>query len=120
VARALVAAHAQGIVHRDLKPENIMLLQRPGQPDLVQVLDFGIAKVGTGKGEGGQTAAGLVVGTPQYMSPEQAMALQVDYRSDVYSLGLIYYELVCGRPTFEGRDPFDSDGQAGDCRAAAA
>ena len=105
VSRALAAAHSKGIVHRDLKPENIMLLQRPGQPDFVKVLDFGIAKVSDGRGKGGQTAVGMVVGTPQYMSPEQAMAVPVDYRSDIYSLGLIFYELITGRPTFEGETP---------------
>jgi serine/threonine-protein kinase len=99
-ARALAAAHAQKIIHRDLKPENIMLLQRPGQPDFVKVLDFGIAKV-TGAGNtGGYTAIGTVVGTPQYMSPEQASGLPVDERSDIYALGLIFHELLGGRPTF--------------------
>ena len=83
--RALAAAHAQSIVHRDLKPENIMLLQRPGQPDFVKVLDFGVAKVSAGHGQGGHTAVGMVVGTPQYMSPEQAKAIPVDTRSDIYS-----------------------------------
>ncbi|MFO0600583.1 MAG: FHA domain-containing serine/threonine-protein kinase [Myxococcaceae bacterium] len=105
VARALAAAHAQSIVHRDLKPENIMLLQRPGQPDFVKVLDFGVAKVSTGHGQGGHTAVGMVVGTPQYMSPEQAKAIPVDVRSDIYSLGLIIYELICGRPTFSAETP---------------
>jgi serine/threonine-protein kinase len=104
-ARALAAAHAQGIVHRDLKPENIMLLQRPGQPDFVKVLDFGVAKVNTGHGQGGHTAVGMVVGTPQYMSPEQAKAIPVDTRSDIYSLGLIVYELVTGKPTFSAETP---------------
>jgi len=101
VARALGAAHAKGIVHRDLKPENVMVLQRPGQPDFVKVLDFGVAKVATRKGQPGQTAVGMVVGTPQYMAPEQAQGTAVDARSDIYALGLILYELLSGRPTFD-------------------
>lgn len=102
VARALAAAHALGIVHRDLKPENVMVLQLPGQPDFVKVLDFGVAKVATGQGEPGHTAVGMVVGTPQYMSPEQAKGVLVDARTDIYSLGLILYELLAGRPVFTG------------------
>jgi serine/threonine-protein kinase len=102
MARALAAAHAAGIVHRDLKPENIMLVQRPGQPDFVKVLDFGIAKVASPNGTGAFTAIGTVVGTPQYMAPEQASALIVDARSDIYAMGLILHELVRGKPTFTG------------------
>jgi hypothetical protein len=105
VVRALAAAHAAGIVHRDLKPDNIMVLQRPGQPDLVKVLDFGIAKVLQGKAAGGQTAVGMVVGTPQYMAPEQAQGLNSDTRTDIYALGLIFYELLRGRPAFEAETP---------------
>ena len=105
VARALGAAHAKGIVHRDLKPENVMVLQRPGQPDVVKVLDFGVAKVATRKGQPGQTAVGMVVGTPQYMAPEQAQGTAVDARSDIYALGLILYELLSGRPTFDAETP---------------
>ncbi len=100
IARALSAAHAKGIVHRDLKPDNVMVLQDRGQPDLVKVLDFGVAKVTRASESSGQTTMGVVVGTPQYMSPEQASGLNVDPRSDVYALGLILYELVCGRPVF--------------------
>lgn len=101
-ARALAAAHSQGIVHRDMKPENVMVLQRPGQPDFVKVLDFGVAKVSGAQGEGGQTQMGMVVGTPQYMSPEQAKAVVVDARTDTYALGLILYEMLTGAPTFQG------------------
>ena len=102
IARALAAAHSVNIVHRDLKPENVMLLQRPGQPDFVKVVDFGIAKVVNGAQTAAYTAIGTVVGTPQYMAPEQARGLPVDVRSDVYSLGLILHELIRGKPTFEG------------------
>jgi len=101
-SRALAAAHAQGIVHRDMKPENVMVLQRPGQSDFVKVLDFGVAKVTTGPAQGGQTQLGMVVGTPQYMSPEQAMGVAVDARTDTYALGLILYEMLSGTPTFHG------------------
>ncbi len=105
VARALVAAHAQQIVHRDLKPENLMVLQRPGQVDFIKVLDFGVAKIAPSAGDARQTALGMVLGTPQYMSPEQARAVPIDARSDIYALGLIAYELLAGRPTFTAETP---------------
>jgi serine/threonine-protein kinase len=104
-ARALAAAHDLHIIHRDLKPDNIMVLQRPGNPDLVKVLDFGVARVEVDKESINKTAAGIVVGTPQYMSPEQAKAIVVDVRSDIYSLGLILYELLAGKPAFTGETP---------------
>ena len=105
VARALAAAHGQGILHRDMKPDNVMLLQRPQQPDFVKVVDFGAAKVASDTSGAGQTSIGMVVGTPSYMSPEQAAGLPVDVRTDVYALGLVLYELLVGKATFDALTP---------------
>jgi hypothetical protein len=99
---ALGAAHRVGVVHRDLKPDNVMVLKRARQASLVKVVDFGIAKVRQQGGGDQHTFIGMVVGTPQYMSPEQAAGLQVDARSDIYSLGLVVYELLAGQPAFKG------------------
>jgi hypothetical protein len=100
VARALDAAHARGFAHRDLKPDNVML----GADGRVVVLDFGVALALRDTDER-ITAPGAVVGTPHYMSPEQARGGGVDARSDLYGLGCILYATLTGRPPFEGDDP---------------
>ena len=107
VGSALDAAHAQGVVHRDLKSDNIMLLNTMNA-DYAQVLDFGIAKIKERDGEydPGLTAPDLVIGTPQYMSPEQcSQAPDIDARTDIYSLGVIIYEMLVGHVPFTGVSP---------------
>src|SRR6058998_2212440 len=109
IAGALSAAHAAGIIHRDIKPENVML-RRDG---IVKVLDFGLAKLTERSAPGVvcpeaptqaviNTEPGIAMGTAIYMSPEQARGLQVDGRTDIFSLGVVIYEMVAGRLPFEG------------------
>src|SRR5881398_1667445 len=99
VARALAYAHKSGIVHRDIKPDNIMFDEH-GQ---AVVTDFGIAKAATG---GKLTGTGMSIGTPHYMSPEQARAQALDGRSDIYSLGVVAYQCLTGSVPFDGEDSF--------------
>ncbi len=101
VCEALEAAHRAGIVHRDLKPANIFLVKRAREERFVKVLDFGIAKLTEQTGGCARSAVGAIIGTPEYMAPEQALAAPVDGRSDLYSLGVIAYELLTGRLPFE-------------------
>ena len=98
IASALQFAHQRRLVHRDIKPHNIFITNL-GQ---VKVMDFGIARVGAGNG---MTQTGMVMGTPQYISPEQAQGMAVDGRSDIYSLGVVLYEMVTGKVPFDDPNP---------------
>ncbi len=107
---ALEEAHRQGIVHRDLKPENIFLCTQGGISDYAKVLDFGLAKVTEREMRPGSlilTQEGMVFGTPEFMSPEQAQGKTLDPRSDIYSLGVILYELLTGKLPFSARVPME-------------
>ena len=105
ICSALAEAHALDIVHRDLKPGNIMITRRRNR-EHVKVVDFGIAKIVSDETKATHmTQTGMIIGTPQYMSPEQAEGGKIDLRSDIYSLGIILYELVTGDTPFQADTP---------------
>jgi serine/threonine-protein kinase len=103
ICRALMAAHAKGVVHRDMKPENVFLTGDLKHPT-VKVLDFGISKLEGGSGPQ-LTRTGMIMGTPSYMSPEQAKGQKVDHRTDIYAVGAILYCMLTGKRPFDGDDP---------------
>ncbi|HTM19471.1 MAG TPA: serine/threonine-protein kinase [Kofleriaceae bacterium] len=108
VCAALAAAHDKGIVHRDLKPENVFLVEVKDREPLVKLLDFGIAKLtGSEDTRMEKTATGHLLGTPLYISPEQARGQSVDARADIYSLGAMAFEMLSGQPPFVGESAMD-------------
>jgi serine/threonine protein kinase len=111
VSSALEAAHLCGVIHRDLKPENVFLVAVPNDDrPLVKLLDFGLAKLTEPKDDmflQHGTRPGALVGTPLYASPEQARGLPVDHRADIYSLGVLAYEMLVGEPPFDAESPVD-------------
>ena len=110
VCGALGEAHSRGIIHRDLKPENIFLCNQGGLVDFAKVLDFGLAKVTEQEMRPGSimlTQEGMIFGTPEFMSPEQAQGKTLDPRSDLYSLAMILYEVLAGKLPFDGKTPME-------------
>jgi serine/threonine-protein kinase len=96
-AEGLASAHARGVIHRDIKPSNLMV----GRDGLVKIMDFGIARM---RSSDVLTQTGVVLGSPRYMSPEQVAGKRADHRSDVFSLGVVLYEMLTGRPPFDGEN----------------
>jgi serine/threonine-protein kinase len=109
ICGSLEEAHRRGIIHRDLKPDNVVLVERAGKKDFVKVLDFGIAKRASeeDKNEQKLTQQGMVLGTPPYMSPEQFTGQPIDARSDIYSLGVMAYEMLTGKLPFKANTAFE-------------
>jgi serine/threonine protein kinase len=108
IGDGLMEAHTLGYIHRDLRPRSIFLTRRRGRADFVKILDFGLAKlVQPDLTDAQRTAMGMTYGDPRYMAPEQARGEVADRRADIYSLGVLGYEMVCGEPPFKGTGTFD-------------
>ena len=106
LARALEVAHEQGIIHRDIKPANMVV-----EPDgVLKVMDFGIARLATRPEQSGVTQAGMIIGTPEYMAPEQVMGREIDARADIYAAGCVLYECLLGRPPITAETPLPAGG----------
>lgn len=105
VAESLAEAHGHGIFHRDVKPENVFLSERRGGGETVKVMDYGLARARPTPGESAITGAGVVMGTPAYMSPEVVTGQVADARADVYALGIMMYEMLTGIPPYQGATP---------------
>ncbi len=105
ILRGLEHAHENGVIHRDVKPENIFITRDHEGREILKLVDFGIAKLIGGSTDTRMTKAGLIFGTPAYMSPEQAMGMEADGRADLYAVGVILYEMLGGSPPFENDDP---------------
>jgi serine/threonine protein kinase len=110
ICEGLSHAHKNGVLHRDLKPSNILVMRDPEDRERVKIVDFGIAKVLAPDGAEANklTGTGEVFGSPLYMSPEQCMGLEVDARSDIYSMGCLMYEALCGSPPLMGSNPLET------------
>ena len=105
ILRSLYQAHQVGIVHRDIKPANVFVLNANQTRPFVKVLDFGVAKLTQASAEETVTQAGGIIGTPKYMAPEQAQDMQTDHRCDLYSTGILLFEMLAGRTPYDGENP---------------
>ena len=105
ILRSLHQAHGAGIIHRDIKPANIFVVSVTGEKHLIKVLDFGVAKLSQNASDDTVTQAGGIIGTPRYMAPEQARSLETDERADIYSAGIVLYELLSGSTPYNGENP---------------
>jgi serine/threonine-protein kinase len=105
ICRALAAAHARGVVHRDVKPDNVFLVRRENGTELAKVIDFGISHVPRARGSAPITRTGAIIGTPEYMAPEQAAGAPIDSRTDVYAAGVLAFEMLTGELPIEAATP---------------
>lgn len=105
ICRALAEAHCLGLVHRDLKPSNVLLVDQGDEKDFVKVLDFGLVKDVSGQQQDDLTQKGLFIGSPKYTAPEQAMGHELSSRADIYALGVLLYEMLCGKVPFDKKVP---------------